>query len=164
MKTKLPKATYRKKTRELLVRIVFQMTSTGDFSDTAKEKFLADESLYIGNVSEDTPTGCLFDELKSEAPDLPYLNWAFLCVRENLEEIDKVIGGTSEKWKIERMNTVDLAILRVAFAELLYMDGIDENTSVNEAVLIAKKYGSEKSSVFINGILGAFTRARGEAE
>ena len=144
------------------MRIIFQMTSTGDFSDSAREVFMADTSLYVGDVKGDAPPGCIFNEAAGEGPDLPYLNWAFVCVHDNLAEIDKLIEGASENWALDRMNTVDLAILRVAVAELLYMDDIDVGTSIDEAVLMAKKYGTGNSSVFINGILGALARARNE--
>ena len=159
----IKKTTFRKKTRELLIRLIFQMTSTEDFSNKAKDVFLADRTLYIGNVSEDTPPGCIFNEEDEEEPDLLYLDWAFLCVRDHLDEIDGLIENASEKWSVERMGTVDLAILRVAVSELLYMDEIESNVSVNEAVLMAKKYGSEKSAVFINGILGNIARSKEES-
>ena len=157
--TQTGKATYRKKTRELLIRLIFQMTSTGDFSDEAKAAFLVDTSLYTGDVGGDMPLGCIFDEAAGEMPDMPYLNWAFACIRDNLPIIDEAISVASEKWSIGRMGIVDLSILRVAVAELLFMDGIDEGVSVNEAVVMAKKYGSAKSSAFINGVLGAVARS-----
>ena len=160
---------YRKKTRELLIKLVFQMSSSpspssssrGDFSEDAKDAFLADTSLYMGDVENDTPPGCIFDEAAGEKPDLPYLDWAFFCLRDNLSEVDSVISAASEKWAIDRMATVDLAILRVAVAELLYLDGIDSATSISEAVLMAKKYGSERSAPFVNGILGTIARSAG---
>jgi N utilization substance protein B len=143
------------------MRLIFQMTSTGDFSDSVKEGFLADKSLYSGNVKEDKPPGCIFDENAGEGPELPYFEWAFSCVKDNLAEIDNAIKIASEKWSIKRMSFVDLAILRVAAAEILFMDDIDVSVSVNEAVLMSKKYGSERSAAFINGILGGIVR-RGE--
>ena len=163
MKKSVKKPTYRKKTRELLIKLIFQMTSTGDFSDTAKDAFLDDKSIYTGDVSEDMPPGCIFNEKTGETPDIPYFNWAFLCLKNHLDEIDQCIEDASEKWKVDRMSIVDLAILRVATAELIYMDEIEKSVSVNEAVLMAKKYGSEKSAVFINGVLGAIVRSRSGA-
>lgn len=160
--TRKGKAAFRRKTRELLIRLIFQMTSTGDFSDAAKAAFLADTSLFTGDVREDLPLGCIFDEAAGEKPDMPYLDWAFACVRDNLARIDAVVSGASEKWSLGRMSTVDLSILRVAVAELLYMEGIDESVSVNEAVVMAKKYGAEKSAAFVNGVLGAVARAGAE--
>ena len=162
MNPRIKKTTYRKKTRELLIRLIFQMASMEDFSEGEKDRYLADSSLYIGDVREDLPPGCIFDETKGEKPDLPYLNRCFTCVREHLREIDDLIERASDKWKVERMSAVDLAILRVAVAELLYIDEIEDSVSVNEAVLLAKKYGSEKSAVFINGVLGKVARSRSE--
>ena len=153
------KTIYRKKTRELLMRLIFQMSATGVFSDAAKDAFLADTSLYLGNVSEDEPLGCIFDENARESPDLAYFNHAFLCVRDNLSEIDAVLAEASKGWAVQRMGTAELSIMRVAAAEILYMEEIDASVSVNEAVLMAKKYGSEKSASFINGVLGAVTRS-----
>jgi len=135
----------RKKTRELLMRLLFQMTSTGDFSDEAKDGFLAD-------------TSHLFDKGSCAAIDMPYFNWAFQCVRDHLDEIDSDLTKVSEGWAVQRMGTVELAILRVAAAELLYIDDIDAGVSINEAVVLAKKYGTEKSASFVNGILGAIAR------
>ncbi|MCL2110837.1 MAG: transcription antitermination factor NusB [Clostridiales bacterium] len=158
---KTGKPAYRIKTRELLMRLVFQMGATGDFSDAAKETFLADESLYMGDVRGDSPMGCIFDAAGGEKPEMPYLEWAFACIRDNLSVIDRAIEEASEGWSIGRMNAADLAALRVAAAEMLYMDGIDDGVAVNEAVELAKKYGGEGSGAFVNGVLGAIARGKG---
>ena len=155
------KTKYRKKTRELLMRLIFQMSSAGDFSDEAKDAFLNDTSLYTGDIREEEPLGCLFDEAAGESPDMPYFNWAFQCIRDNLTDIDTALTEASDGWTLQRMGIADLAIMRVAAAELLYIDGIDTGVSVNEAVNLSKKYGSEKSASFVNGVLGTIAR-RGE--
>ena len=154
------KILYRKKTRELLFRIIFQMTISGDFTEKAKDAFLADTSLYIGDVDENIPIGCIFDRERGETPDLNYLNFAFLCVSDNIGDIDKILAGASEKWSIGRMSNTDLAILRLAAAEILYIDTIDDATSIAEAVVMAKKYGTENSPAFVNGILGTVARSK----
>ena len=143
--------TYRKKTRELLLRLIFQMTASGSggFSEAGKTAFLGDVSLYSD----------IFDEEAGEKPDMVYFNHVYGCVRDNLEAIDGVIGGASEKWAVGRMNLADLAVLRLAVAELHYVDGIDAGSSVDEAVRLAKKYGAEQSGVFVNGVLGAVVRS-----
>jgi len=138
------------------------MTSTGDFSDAAKEAFLHDTSLYSGRVSEESPPGFIFDESKGENPDLSYLNWTFLCVRDNLKEIDTLLAGASDGWALQRIGITELAILRVAAAELLFIEGIDAGVSVNEAVSMAKKYGTEKSASYVNGVLGTIARMNTE--
>lgn len=72
---------------------------------------------------------------------------------EHREEIDTLIRRFSENWRLERMPTVDRNILRLAIFELLYRPDIPTKVSINEAVDIGKKYGSEDSGSFINGIL-----------
>ncbi|MDR1797849.1 MAG: transcription antitermination factor NusB [Clostridiales Family XIII bacterium] len=146
--------TYRKKTRELFMRLVFQMMATGDWSEDAADLFLGDDSLWSGNPRAGEPVGALFDKAAGEKPDLPYIGAGLDALREHLHEIDDAIEGASEKWRISRMAGVDLAILRVAIAELRYLDTIDGRVSINEAVELAKKYGSAKSPAFVNGILG----------
>ena len=71
-----------------------------------------------------------------------------------LEEIDEKINEVSKGWKIERMGKVDLSILRLGSFEILYDEDIPVNVAINEAVELAKKYGTDESYSFINGILG----------
>jgi N utilization substance protein B len=68
-------------------------------------------------------------------------------------EIDGLIEKFSENWSLGRMATVDRNILRAAVYELLYLDDIPPNVTINEAIDIGKKFSSENSGAFINGIL-----------
>lgn len=72
---------------------------------------------------------------------------------EKINEIDSLIENCSKNWKISRMPAVDVNIMRVAVYELLYMRDIEGAVSINEAIEIAAKYGTEKSGPFINGVL-----------
>ncbi|NUN15221.1 MAG: transcription antitermination factor NusB [Myxococcales bacterium] len=74
-------------------------------------------------------------------------------VLQERERIDRRIREASTNWKLERMAIVDRNILRLAIYELLFMDEIPAKVSLNEAIEVAKKFGSEDSSSFINGIL-----------
>ena len=74
-------------------------------------------------------------------------------VREHDEEIDNCIRGASTNWKLERMAVVDRNILRIATYELRHRPDIPPKVSLNEAIEIAKRYGTSDSSSFINGIL-----------
>jgi transcription antitermination protein NusB len=74
-------------------------------------------------------------------------------VIEHLSEIDPLIRKYTEHWSLERMALVDRNILRIAVFELLYLDDIPARVTLNEAIEIAKRYGDESSSAFINGIL-----------
>ena len=74
-------------------------------------------------------------------------------VREHHAEIDALLGRFSTNWKVSRMALVDRNILRVACFELLHLSDVPPKVTLNEAVEIAKRYGSTDSSAFINGIL-----------
>ena len=76
-----------------------------------------------------------------------------LGVLGHCQEIDRLIEQYSENWRLERMSIVDRNILRMAIFELLYCDEIPPKVTMNEAVDLGKKYGSEDSGSFINGIL-----------
>ena len=76
----------------------------------------------------------------------------------NLEEIDAVIQKTAEKWKIDRMASIDRNIMRFATYELLFMKDIPNAVSINEAIEIAKKYSTAESAAFINGILDRISK------
>ncbi len=76
---------------------------------------------------------------------------------EHRECIDRHIEDNLVKWSFDRIAAMDLAILRLALAEILYLDDIPYKSSVNEAVELAKQYGDEKSSSFINGLLANFS-------
>ena len=72
------------------------------------------------------------------------------------DEIDKQIESVSNKWKVDRMDKVDKAILRLAYYEIKIDEEIPDKVAVNEAVELSKKYSSDASPKFINGILSNF--------
>jgi len=74
-------------------------------------------------------------------------------VMANRSAIDKKIRGQSKNWAISRMAKVDLNILRLALFELMFREDIPRNVTINEAIEVAKKFGSEESPAFINGML-----------
>jgi N utilization substance protein B len=82
-------------------------------------------------------------------------------VTRHLSEIDSLIRKHAEHWSLERMALVDRNVLRIAVFELLYLDDIPAKVTLNEAIEVAKRYGDESSSAFINGILD---RMLGEEE
>lgn len=71
----------------------------------------------------------------------------------NLTYIDEIIGTYSEHWRLTRMATIDRNILRIAIYELLYLRNIPPPVTINEAVELGKRFGTEESGSFINGIL-----------
>lgn len=79
-------------------------------------------------------------------------------VEDNLEAIDALIIENSEKWSIERLPKVSLAILRLAIGEIKYCEDVPAGVAVNEAVELAKKYGTEADAAFVNGLLGTIVK------
>jgi transcription antitermination protein NusB len=75
-------------------------------------------------------------------------------VEANLGFIDEMIGLVSENWSVSRMPLVDRNILRLATYEILYEFDVPASVAINEAVELAKVYGGEDSSKFVNGVLG----------
>lgn len=79
-------------------------------------------------------------------------------VRMRAGEIDRLIHGTSDHWELDRLAVVDRIILRMAIAELITEADVPSKVCINEAVEIARKYSTENSSKFVNGILDAVAR------
>jgi N utilization substance protein B len=76
-----------------------------------------------------------------------------LGVSEHRKEIDRLIERYSENWRLDRMNTIDRNILRMAVFELLHCEDIPPKVTLNEAIDLGKRYGTDESGSFINGIL-----------
>lgn len=121
----------RKEARELAMKCVFQMEAQREFTQEAIDKFTDDA---MGSQEE-----YICKVLKN------------LC--ENLEHIDGLLNEHSRGWSVSRMAKTDLAILRLAACEILYSEDIPKAVSINEAVELAKTYGTEQSSKFVNAVL-----------
>ncbi len=76
-------------------------------------------------------------------------------VIKNLSQIDKMIKDSAPSWPIDKLNKIDLAILRLAVFELIYEDDTPPKVIIDEAVELAKEFGGEASSSFVNGVLGS---------
>ncbi len=72
--------------------------------------------------------------------------------------LDRKISEVAKNWSLERMTPVDLSILRMSAYELLFLPEIPVSVSINEAIEIAKRYGTEESAAFINGLLDKIAR------
>jgi len=125
-------------TREEAVKIAYSMDINKDYDKTLPNQYV--------------------EHFNLQEMDLEYLNRTIGNMIDNLEEIDKHITENSKDWKIERIAKVDLAVLRIALSEILYDETIPPSVSINEAVEISKKYSSDDSHKFINGILGTVVR------
>lgn len=88
----------------------------------------------------------------------PFIKDLFNGVHENKEEIDSLIEKHLKNWDKSRVSKLALSILRECIYEMLFRKDIPENVSINESVELAKKYGSEQESSFVNGILGSISK------
>lgn len=118
---------------------------------TAREKAL--QALFQIDMSEADPKEAILHVLEEERGD-DYLNNLVAGVVEHKQEIDDMIKVHLEKWTMERIAPVDRNLLRLAVYELVYLkQEVPANVVIDEAIEIAKLYGDENASRFINGVL-----------
>ena len=86
--------------------------------------------------------------------DKKYIQEKYEAVVSHVPEIDELLNENAKGWKTGRMNKVDLTILRLAVYEMKWDADIPDGVAINEAVELAKRFGGDSSSSFVNGILG----------
>lgn len=128
----------REEIREQTMQLIFQMDAVGDC-----------DYQHLTLIPEN-------EALLKEKQAIATLE----AIKKHLSAIDSCINQNTDKWKTDRIARTDLAILRLAVCEIYYIDSIPDRVSVNEAVRIAKKYGSERSYAFVNSVLGKIVRSR----
>ena len=134
----------RKQAREGAMQLLFQMDSNEDFTKENLEMYL-----------ENFP----FDKGETD-----YIKAVVEGVLENREEIDNSIQQNLQGWLLDRIAKVDLATLRLAIYEIQHMKDIPIEVSINEAIEIAKKYSTDESYKYVNGVLGGFVRSMNKDE
>ena len=103
----------------------------------------------------------LFYELTEDVEgQSDYIDNTFKTTIEKIDRIDAIIEEYSKGWKVSRLAKVNLAVLRVAVCELLYMNDIPDSIAINEAVEIAKIYNDEKAGKFVNGVLSSVYKSK----
>lgn len=121
----------REQIREKTMQLIYQMDITREFD---YEKLSpVDENVNVLNKKQATAT--------------------LQAVRDHIDEIDEVIKASLDRWSFDRVARTDLAILRTAVAEMMYVDSIPSGVSINEAVKMSKKFSDEKSYAFVNSVL-----------
>lgn len=115
------------------------------------------------NKKEDMPEQeeLFFQEEENTAneKDEQYIIKKYEDIVSRLEGIDDMINKAAKGWDTTRMGKVDLTLIRLAVYEIRYDDEIPTGVAINEAVELAKKYGQENSSAFVNGVLAKFAQA-----
>ena len=116
--------------------LLFQM----DFSEA--EEFEQVKELFFAEKEEPV-----------EEEDKEFILSEVEGVHAHMAEIDEMITASANGWDPARMNKVDLAILRLAVYEMLYEEDVPAKVAINEAVELAKQYGTDNSPSFVNGVL-----------
>ena len=125
-------------------------------------RIAAFQALYAWEESRSDVEELLSFAWLEKKPDEQTLVFASLIAAgtiENLEEVDKQITQHLKKWSFERLSRVDLAILRTSSYALLYQQDIPCSVTIDEAVEIAKKFGTPESFRFVNGVLDGIRKA-----
>ena len=144
----------RRSSRETALQFLYQVDSVSGGSCPRPSRLRSDFESF-----------CL---LHHEAADREVLEFAFLLCRgvaENIDAIDGILNGCSEHWRVSRMSMIDRNILRLSAYEIVFLSDIPLPVTINEAVEVAKEFGSETSAAFINGILDKIGKSmdRGES-
>ena len=129
----------RRRARELAMQALFYMDSRNNSSQESVERFCQNFS----------PSPKL----------MPFFIKLVEGVLKTRPEIDALIEQYSKNWKINRMSLVDRNVMRIAIYELIYCADIPAKVSINEAVDIGKKFGTEESGAFVNGIIDSIRLA-----
>ena len=104
------------------------------------------------------------EEFAPNKSDLPFMEGLLDGILQKQKELDLVIGKAAPEWPIERISPVDRNILRLGLYELLFADRkeVPAKVAINEAIELAKQFGGDNSSKFVNGVLGAVYKEIGE--
>lgn len=102
------------------------------------------------------------DAQRLSDPTLAYADELVHGVLAHLDQIDETIQGVAHEWPLTQMARIDKNILRLAIYEILLNNAVPAKVAINEAVELAKLFGSDTSSRFVNGVLGTiFSRSQG---
>ncbi len=135
----------RRRSREMALQLLFQ----GEFLPTSLKPEIAQE--FLARFIEDFSVEKDIAEYGAEL---------FLGVAVNLSAIDALIQAHSAHWKVNRMGLVDRSVMRIAIYEMKFLaKTLTPSIVIDEAVEIAKLYGSTESSAFVNGILDQVSRS-----
>ncbi len=132
-----------------------------------KGRELALQALYQLDVCGDDPAGALrlFWEHCDAAADARTFGRTLVDgVLDERLRIDELISRSSSNWRVDRLSHVDRNILRVATYELLCRRDVPASVAIDEAIEIAKRFGSDESPTFVNGVLDAIAAAVGAKE
>lgn len=131
----------RREQREQIFKLLFRV----EFNDKAE---MAEQcSLFF----ED-------EENAASEKDIAFIQGKYEKIVDRLDELDQMINDTAKGWTTGRMGKVDLTIIRLAVYEIRFDEEVPASVAINEAVELAKKFGQDGSSGFVNGVLAKFVQ------
>ena len=125
----------RKRSREIAMELLYSMEISKNSYEETIECFVEDYEMDLKTI------------------DLEYIKEVMKSVVDHKEEIDEIIKNSLINWTIDRVSKVNLTIVRLAIAEMLYINDVPEVVAINEAIELTKKYSDDKSVSFVNGAL-----------
>lgn len=145
-----------------LLRFLLQFEKNGEVSKLRRDaREAAYKVLYAENyngISEESFVKEIYDEQKLIKADKVFADKLIDCVRTHREEIEKIISDYAKGYKLERLYSTDKCALMLAIAEMKYFDDIPAVVSIDEALCLVRKYSTEESLKFVNGILASFKK------
>ncbi len=145
----------RSELREHLFRMLFrkEFHNKTELEDQVNLYFESLHTPIEGLDYQDDTEEATFFLKEPDEKEVLYLKEKFNKLIEHIVEIDQIIEEVSAGWRLSRMGKIDLTILRLATYEIRYDEDIPTGVAINEAVELAKKFGEDQSSSFINGVL-----------
>lgn len=134
----------RRELREQIFKLLFRI----EFN--SKEEMPEQTQFFFEDFFEEE------EENQANVSDTAYITEKLNKILDKLSEIDRILNEKVQGWNTDRMGKVDLTILRLAVYEILYDEEIPTGVAINEAVELAKKFGQDSSSSFVNGVLAKF--------
>src|SRR3989344_2456186 len=131
-------------------RVSLQVLFEWSFNSLDVEKIIERDLATLMELDE--------DESRQRTLDTGLSVFLVKGVTENLESIDKIISQSAPEWPVEQIAKIDLEILRLAIFELYIARNVPPKVAIDEAVELAKEFGGENSSKFINGVLGTVVK------
>ena len=124
-------------------------------------RMIALQTLYEYDTAQHVPAEVLqrhSEERHLQPKVVEYANELIIGVCDHLADIDAHIQSAAREWPLQQMARVDKNILRLAIYEILFNNAVPAKAAINEAVELAKMFGSDTSSRFVNGVLGTILR------
>lgn len=114
-------------------------------------------------LSEFNESFLLFDDKYSEKDLIPsdkkFINSLIIGVLQSKDKLEKIISNSLKKWTIDRLDKIDLTILLIGTYELKYIEETPQKVVINEAINLAKSFGSKDSKSFVNGVIDSIAKS-----